>query len=258
MKQFFALILASVFLYSCGSSSKKEEVKALDSTALETKVESSMSFDDQSFKTLQFPLVLDTVFVEKVDTNDRITYQQFRAQGLNILKHDISERINYTIDDFIKIDSLKQIGKYKNYIDSLDIGMTKQAIAYKIGVLNFKNATKLFIWGFQLKSFEACPFFTYNKIVGTYVDENKKSTHILLAEVSGGGDPPLIGDEKAWSVVKEDGTIEMNYFSVTDDLDIPGQNTFMQSFKMELLKDKIVVSNDKKKEEKGEKETPNE
>lgn len=259
MKKIFGLILTTAFLWSCGDSSVKEEtVKKSDTLAPETKFESSMSFDSQSFKALQFPLVLDTVFVEKADSNDRISYQQLRAQGLNFLKNELGERIEFTLDDFIKIDSIKHAGNYAEYIEKLDIGMAKRAIAYKIGVLNFKNNTSLFIWAYQIYSFEACPVFSYNQVVGTYVDGDKKSTHFLLAEVSGGADPPATGDDRMWATIKEDGTIVINSLSVNDDLDIPGQDITTQTIHLSLLGSKIEVTKNEKKENKGEKAPPNE
>lgn len=254
MKYLTLLIPFTFILFSCsGDGKSKEHQSETDTTSVSEKTETRMIFDSREFKPLKFPLVIDTVFVENADSSDRISYQQLRAMGLNYLKNELGERLEFTLEDFIKIDSIKQAGKYAEYIEKLDIGMTKRAIAYKIGVLNFKNGTNLFVWAYQIHSFEACPVFSYNRVVGTYMDNDKNITHLMLAEVSGGADPPATGDDRMWCVIKEDGSIEMNGFSVNDDLDIPGQDITKETIHLSLLGGKIEVTKNEKKEEKGEK-----
>lgn len=243
----FILPVLIVILSACNRAEDRPGIKedAADSTGIVNK-STSASFDETLFKEINLPLVIDTDFILEADTNDRIPYQQIRQLGTNFLNHDLSSGLSYDINTFCEIDSIKRAGLYNEYLEKLDIGMTKIAISFKIGVIKFRDGTRLFLWGVHNSSFEACPFFAGTTIVGTYLNPEKKNTHFVIGEVSGGGDPPAIGDDEVTSKINADGKIEIKGLSVNDDLDVPGDERTTQELTLQLQADSIKIIKSKK------------
>lgn len=236
----------SFLLISCANQiEKKDPVTSSDTLAVTNKTIEA-SFDDKLFNTLQLPLNIDTTYVMKIDTNDRIPYQQVRALGSNFLKNEQTNGLEYEINKFCEIDSLKQEDKYKEYIEKLDLGMTKKSIAFKIGLLSFSNGSKLFLWGIESSSYEACPFFSARTVIGTFVNDNKQNTHFIIAGRSGAGDPPSMMNEDISAKINADGRIEIESVMVNDDLDIAGQETKKESVILKAEKNKIQIADSKK------------
>jgi hypothetical protein len=242
----FYIFLIAILFVSCNSqdSDNKKQQVSTDSSFISTKT--AATFDDKLFKLLSLPLSIDTTFIIKLDTNDRIPFEQLRALRAQFLDNELSNSIAYNINTFCEIDSLKQIGEYKKYVDSLTIGMTKISIGYKIGCIDFKNNSKLFIWGLTSSSYEACPFYNGTLVIGTFVNEARQNTHFLLGEISGFGDPPSMGNSELTAKINSDGKIEIKSILISDDLDVPGEETTKRTLILQLDKDKIQVLDTKK------------
>jgi hypothetical protein len=253
MKKFIC-VFSALALLSCNTSTgeKNNGATPADSTGIINKVIAA-SFDEKFFKEIKLPLEIDTNFILGVDTNVRIPYQQIRQLGVNILQHDLTGGLIYDINSFCEIDSLKEEGEYGKYLEKLDIGMTKIAISFKIGVADLGNGTKLFLWGVHNSSYEACPFFAGTTIIGTFVNSEKRNTHFIVGEISGGGDPPSVGNDELTSKINSDGRIEIKSLSVNDDLDIPGDERTTQSLILQLTRDKIEIADSKKETKSTEK-----
>lgn len=244
MKKCFYLF-SVILLISCGNKDQviNETNNAIGTTSADL---SAFPFLEKEFKLLSFPLNMDTLFVQTVDTTNRITYQQVRELGVNFLKGELGDGMVYDINEFAQIDSLKQSGGYKTYLEKIDIGMTKTCIAYKVGVLNFPDKSKLFIWGITNASFEACPFFSGTLLIGTYVNANKQATLFNIAEISGGGDPPSMMNTVTTSKITEDGKIEISSVVTTDDLDAKGEGIEKTFFVLEGNGNVITLVDTKK------------
>jgi hypothetical protein len=244
MKNFFFLF-SILFLISCGS---KDQVISENKNTIDTITigASTFPFLEQDFKQLSFPLNLDTGVVQTVDTTDRINYQQVRKLGVNFLKGALGDGMIYDINEFAQIDSLKQSGGYKAYLEKIDIGMTKTCIAYKIGVLNFPENSKLYIWGITNATYEACPFFSGTLLIGTFVNAYKQATLFNIAEISGGGDPPSMMNTVTTAKITEDGKIEISSVVTTDDLDLKGAGIEKTVFKLEANGNAITLMDSKK------------
>lgn len=239
--------LAFPLLFAC--SQEPGEVKGEDTTADSTGIVDksiSASFYERAFKELSLPLIVDTNFIMEVDTNDRIPYQQVRQLGTNVLKHDVFTGITYDLNSFCEIDSLKQADAYNAYLEKLDIGMTKIAISFKVGVIKYGAGSRLFIWGVHNSSYEACPFFGGSTIVGTFVNSKNQNTHFVIGELSAGGDPPSMGSDEVTAKLEKDGTITIHSLSVTDDLDVPGDDRTEQWITLKIEKDEIKILSSKK------------
>lgn len=241
------IYLFSVLLFaSCGNKDEKvvENTVITDTASVET--QASFAFDEKDFRLLPLPIWLDTLFVQTVDTNKRITYQQIRQLGVNFLKGELGDGMVYDINEFAQIDSLKQSGGYKKYLENLDIGMTKTCIAYKVCLINLPNDNKLFVWGITNATYEACPFFAGTLLIGTFVNKNKEATLFNIAEISGGGDPPSMMDTKTEAKITADGKIEIACTVTSDDMDIPGVGIEKKIFMLETTENGISVTDTKK------------
>ncbi|MBL7919678.1 MAG: hypothetical protein JNJ40_05155 [Bacteroidia bacterium] len=244
MKNYIYLFSVLLFV-SCGNKEQTitDTTVKTDSSVVENT--SSFVFNNKDFKELSLPLNIDTTFIQKVDTNNRITYQQIRQLGVNFVKGELGEGLVYDINEFAQIDSLKQSGGYKAYLETLDIGMTKTCIAYKVSLINLPNSNKLFIWGITNATFEACPFFSGTLLIGTFVNKNQQATLFNIAEISGGGDPPAMMDTKTEAKIGVDGKIEITCIVTNDDMDIPGVAIEKKTFTLVATENGITVGNSK-------------
>lgn len=245
MKKFFYLFSVLIFA-SCGNKDENilQNTITIDTAFVET--QSPFPFDENDFRLLPLPIRLDTLFVPMVDTNKRITYQQIRQLGVNFLKGELGDGLVYDINEFVQIDSLKQSGGYKKYIENLDIGMTKTCIAYKVCMINLPKGNKLFVWGITNASYETCPFFSGTLLIGTFVNKNNDATLFNIAEISGGGDPPSMMNTITTSKIFEDGKIEISSVVTTDDLDVKGKGVEKTIFNLEVKEDMITLVDTKK------------
>ena len=236
----YLYVIAIGILFSCSheNNAEKENPEAIDSLLADKT--SAFPFNEKEFKKFTLSFAVDTLFIQKVDTNSRITYQQVRSLGNNFLKLESGEGSNYDWNKFCELDSLKQIGKYADYVSKLDIGMTKRSIAYKLGFINLGNNSKLFIWGIDESSYEADPFFVGTSIIATFLNSENQSTHFTIGCISSAGDPPSMGNEQLTSKINEDGTINLDNVSVSDDLDVPGENITHTTFQFKIDGNKIV------------------
>lgn len=258
MKYIFTLFIVFLFV-SCSNNSKDtvpENQTLTDTLAIDTLAVQAFSFDEKEFKVLKLPFVIDTLFIQTVDTNHRLTYQQVRQLGINGIKGEVSD-LHYSFNQMCMIDSLKQINKYQEYVNKLDIGMMEKSIVFKVGVLDVGNNNRLFIWGTIYSSYPACPFYSGTELIGTLVTNDKQNIHISLAKIAGGGDPPSMGNTETTCKINTDGTIEINTIEENDDLDVPGINHTYITQKLKIEEDKIVEVSNKKEEKNTEKEISN-
>ncbi|MCW3077082.1 MAG: hypothetical protein JWO32_1691 [Bacteroidetes bacterium] len=251
MKKCIYLVLVT-FLFSCnnndGNGAHKENQDSLNNNG-----NFEASFDHKLFKPLALPLLIDTNFILEVDTNERIPYQQVRQLGTHFLETEMSASLAYDINTFCEIDSLKHAGAYEEYLEKLDAGMTKISISFKSGVIDLKNGAKLFIWGIHNSSYEACPYFAGTTIIATFMNSEKKNTHFVIGEISGGGDPPATGHDEVTARIDENGIATIKSISINDDIDLPGEEKTIQSLLIKLTKDKIEILDSKKETKNTEK-----
>lgn len=228
--KFFLPFSLCLFLISCNNSAEKSEIKpSYDSVD----IVSFATFDEQSFRALSLPLKIDTVFIQNADSSERISFQQLRSLKSNFMFSEFPSSAEYDFNTFCMIDSLKFNKAYDSYLSKLDIGMTKTCIAYKLGFARLNENIKLFVWGITQSSYEACPFFSGTSIIGTFVNAKNESKHLLLGTISSFGDPPATGSEEITSVISKN-KISINGKTISDDLDIPGEETTIQSVTVEI------------------------
>ena len=245
----YALVALALILFSCGNKdavTEKETQPVKDSLS----IPSYMGFEPGSFKPLGLPLNIDTNFIQNADSSDRIMYPVIRSMAGSIVDHALFSSLAYDMHTVCKIDSLKEINRYQAYLDSLDIGMAKTAIAFRIGVIQLEQG-HLFLWGISQQSYEACPFFSGTIILATHVSPAKNVTHALIGSISSGGDPPSMFGEIITSVIDKNGWIHLEAIQVNSDLDAQTEETTKQSLVLQLKAGKLVVSQAKKEKKAG-------
>jgi hypothetical protein len=239
MRTIFLCVLLA-YLYSCNNKNSNEQSTGKQ----DAKSETHTVFTENNFKKLQLPLKTDTTFVDKADTNSRLTYHDLREMGSRLFMDDA---IKYNLTIFCKIDSLKEKKLYQAYVDSLDIGMTKNSIAFKVGYAELKNGSRLFLWGTESSSYEACPVFSEKNIIATYINAKGEMIEtFLLAKRFSGADPPSTGREDVMAEIDAEGNIKQTGISISDDLDIPGEEIIIVNTEIKLADTKAEKKEIKK------------
>lgn len=251
MKKLFLLASCFNLFCSCGGSEKKEQKQEKERVEA---TEVNHVFDTLGFRELPLPLAIDTSFVDKADSSLRLTYSHIRSMSNNFFENELCRGMAYDLNTFCEIDSLKKINKYKEYVERLDIGMTKNCIAYKIGYCNLPDSCKMYVWGMQTKSYEACPFYEGRFLIATLVNAKGEGKHALVAERSGGGDPPSMANTDMTSDISRDGNISVKRILVMDDLDTPGNVIATETVKLSTSGGNFSFSDYKKEEKNTEKE----
>jgi hypothetical protein len=130
-----------------------------------------------------------------VQVSDSITLDTIPLSGKLVRQWVFKELLSddYHLKYFLEIDSIKSAGKYSDYIQSLDIGMTKDSRSWIYDTLSIQEGTA-YVWGISYDSYEACPHFSGKTMYLTTVSKNgTPNATIKLTEISSGGDPPSFG-----------------------------------------------------------------
>lgn len=223
--KYFAPLFLSFFILSCGGSGDHAEDDSKESETVEVdslvEVADSLELEppeitDEHLLTIlsksdtmyAIPFTVDTVIVQNIEENDRDEQKQLNYENIQLLTknlpNDIGTSVNsFYIDEFIYIDSLKAYGEYADYLSSIDIGMMQEMDAFVEGEIEIDIQRKLLLWSMTYSTYEACPYGYGTIVFGTYLNDGEVKNTVTLAEISGGGDPPVWGDTKVWSSVDE-------------------------------------------------------
>ena len=177
----------------------------------------------RDLKAFSLPFSVDTNFILNADTSRKLSYTEVRALGQDFLKDEYSRELYYSFNEFCKIDSLKKSNAYAAYVDSLDIGMTKDAVAFKLGYIVLKNNALMLVWAITNSSFEACPVFSGTRIIGSYRQPGGSYTHVLLGDKSYWADPPSTYGRTLTTEIGRDEKFNIEGLGVNDDMDMPGE-----------------------------------
>jgi hypothetical protein len=155
------------------------------------------------------PFSVDSIFIGMVQNNDNNIDSSTLTRGeVLFLTTSINDYLPNTylseyFNHFNKLDSLIINNKYNEYIDQLDIGMIKICNAYINGQLKLSTDLKMILWSLNYSTYEACPYTSGTKIIGTlFYNENITNT-IQIGEISGGGDAPMYWDTEIYSLINK-------------------------------------------------------
>jgi hypothetical protein len=186
MKKYYAVLFFSLLISACSSNKSADNNGVKDSTI-------TVSSQEKSFPII----VTDSTMKDSFPLSSSLLKKYILPQ---------EDKINesWMFNAFFKIDSLKAVGKYKEYVDHLDIGQTKESLAWIYDTLSYASG-KLIIWGITYNSYEACPSYGGKKIfITTISNDDKNLNTVKLLEVSGAADPPVYGSIMGQCIISED------------------------------------------------------
>lgn len=212
-------LFLSLYLFSCGSSSIDASVEnnseQPDTTKVDSVIEEVIEIEvdpnrnvidveklfSKAKTTFELPLKIDSTFLEKhavtgEESRYNLSSEEAKHLGFSFPNDaNLSSSESWQIRKFIQIDSFKQINKYEEYLAGLDIGQTKYAIANVFGKVKVNDITEILLWSTDYATYEACPYGYGTYIFGTIFTNFTATQTTILAQKSGGGDPPAWGDD---------------------------------------------------------------
>ena len=182
---FLAVCFLAIMAFGCSETSKEKEPE------VSQKVETIL------------PLIDSAYIHQKVSVADSFLSA---ADVLKFSKLYISlpEKIGLipSFESFLKIDSVRNAGEYQNYVETLDIGMIKDATALYLENIKLDANTGINLWCIKYSSYEACPYYEGTEVFGTYYTKNGPQKTYLLGVVSTAADPPMGLETYVNSVLK--------------------------------------------------------
>jgi len=242
----FLYLHAGFLLIACsGKNDNAPDTKSEnDSTTAITKADSLLDLNGElrslalGFTEItSFPLVLDTAITNHFDDYDSLPGDDARMLFSKAPQHNLNETPAYLFDYFLKIDSLKRAGEYSAYVESLDIGMIKEARTKKLFRVRLHPETLLIVWGMDYHSYEACPWSRGSFVFVTIVHKGEPGETLCLSLNDAGGDPPVSGNTERQATIQEDGSISIHQKDISDeDMDEPEVSLKESSFEFMITK----------------------
>lgn len=174
------------------------------------------------FKTTNaLPYTVDTTLLLHLENCDSLAGSQVKLLAQNMFRHALAGDAPYDLATLYKIDSLKAIGKYAAWCDSLEPGNTKTANAYALCKLPADSAT-LLVWALTKGSYEACPTFATFAVYFSVLKNDKIVQSFILGEYVVGADPPVGMERIVNGKMNKDLSFELNVHQEDDeDMDQP-------------------------------------
>lgn len=221
MKILLSIIFSAILLSltSCGSEPKKPVFEKKDSIVINNK---ELEKKARLFKPASFPFVVDTNLLLNVEKGDSLGAFEVKLLAATFFKHDLLQGTEYNLATFYKIDSIKAAGKYQQYCDSLDIGMTKVSTAHALNEFQLNVNTLVLVWALHSSSYEACPSSSSYRVYFTLVYKGDVKETFLLGAFDTFADPPVASQIYASSELLENGTLHIKWRQINDeDMDQP-------------------------------------
>lgn len=209
-------------LFSCKNDVAVEENVAADSTEIHGSVPDTL-------------LTIDSAYICNAPETDSLSYHDIRRNQGRISEVSKVSLLQAMLGDFCMIDSLKRIGKYAEYVDSLDLGMTQNATAHSLGTITMKNGTPVDLWRLQFSSYEACPVSSGTCVVGS-VRHGSNVSHMVLGKLFYWADPPSGFEENLTSVIHDD-RISITTTSINEDFDAETQEKNTECYTVRISSD---------------------
>jgi len=172
------------------------------------------------FSEKELPVEIDSVFISKL-SGEELT--KLNAGQVLTLSEGLEEIANIyskgTINAFIEIDSLKQIGKYEEYSQTVDAGMTETSEAIAIHEYTMTDETRIFIWAISDRTSESGPWSEGTIVFASFAKENTILKCYPIAEIAFGGDAPMWGATKIECRITDSGEFQISrqYLEGDDD-----------------------------------------
>ena len=209
MKKLLSFVGIIALVVSCNNSSGEKET-ASNNIAKDTL--------GALFKDASFPLIADTNLLFKMETFDSLKSSVIKALSAHMCKEKAVDNDDYT-SEYFRIDSIKAVGKYKQYCDSLTIGMTKNLVAYAIYKAKLDSNTVLLAWGLHSTSYEACPSTVSSTLFYTLLYKGQISETFCGGGANFFADPPSVASTIITSKFLQNGSFNTDYRQEVGDSD---------------------------------------
>jgi hypothetical protein len=187
------------------------------------------------FEPASLPFNADTAFIAQAYKNDSLTSAQLRLLINGWGQNKLVQTSAHFLNDFYEIDSVKALGKYQEWCEKLDIGMTQDVKAYALKQLELNATTRILVWALVYHSYPACPHFAGTTVFYTVVYNGAPGQSFLLGEVMGGGDPPSSMESTITGLIGKEGHVELNKYELMDeDMDQPTVEVAESRFVMNI------------------------
>ena len=254
MRQFYFLFALGL-LVSCGSkttshndqedSAEISQDTALIESDIDTIAIEQVNFSNEVAEllpffldTLSLPLDIDSNYIQSRGEHKgkQLEYKQLSILAANGMVNSVALDNQYIIETAIRIDSLKSVNQYDDYVANIDIGMIQEAGSYAQAILQISETRQILLWQMDFSTYEACPYASGDIVFGTLIENGELKNTIELAEVSGGGDPPVWNDTYINARITEDMVEQYVYYSYGESVD-EGEDiieTNEQEYKIEI------------------------
>ncbi len=216
MKGFIFALVVSIFT-SCVGKKIQESIAEPLVKKVEYQPEINTILD--RFNLLDSPMFLDTsFFVQNLSTNfenGNLNSEVVQILTQKFAKDEISTRENYYINAFLEIEEMKVVEKYAEYQESLQGGMTENAMCRSIGRIELGDSVGLLLWEIKYKSFDACPFYQGHHVLGTIIYKGETISCMHLASNETGADAPMRFESYQLASVFKNGKINILNFAQT-------------------------------------------
>jgi len=257
MRVFSLLALVSILLItSCSSDpSDKEIVTAkkdsiVDSIAVQQEIiESNPALDSLTnlfSKTEVLPFSIEAKNIEKIKLGKKLKSKEVNMLTQSIVKNDLFMDVEYAVEKFNTIDSVKAAGHYEEWQNGLDLGAVKFSEAYCISQIKTGENSSLLFWMLDYSTVEACPYSYSKTIYATAIYKNKITETIVFAEQTGGGDAPISFDGALNGTLTIDAKIILSLRNELDS-DEPKIEITEGNYEIELKEGKFIFTKEEKK-----------
>ena len=248
------VLLSLGILTSCGGGeeTKKEEPKVQDTTSKDSVVvyetpEELVGFIDKFEDITEFPIKIDKTYCDSSEQGDTLIGEEVKILLKNFKSTETTDFIDYYIDAFYNIDSLKSVDGYTAWAAERDLGNIKYADCYFRHKAQLNPETQLIFWSLVYSTYEACPYGYGTYIFATIVYKGEITESFSVAEHTGGGDPPVSGSDERYCEISQEGNIKIAYQGISDeDNEQPKVELTLGNFEYEIKEGKFVVISEKK------------
>jgi hypothetical protein len=243
MKQIPILLLVLALAGACGEAKKNTAGPVRDATkdSLQEATGQLRALADKFKTTKSLPYTVDTTLLLHIENYDSLGGSEVKLLAQNLFRHALAGDAPYDLATLCKIDSLKAIGKYAAWCDSLEPGNTKTANAYALCKLPADSAT-LLVWALTKGSYQACPTFATFAVYFSVLKNDKITQTFILGEYAVGADPPVGMERIVNGKMNKDLSFELNVHQEDDeDMDQPDIAVLDEYYKF-ALKNGLVTN----------------
>ena len=152
---------------------------------------------------------IDSLGLEKIFANSTLPVLSPAEMNALIEKLPDTSLFAGLNHSYSKIDSLKKVGGYEDYISKLDIGMIKDIRVFRVKTDTVSADKILTFWGIGYNSYEACPYSNAKVILVTINEKGKNTACHPVAYFYDWADAPFYENYIATAKISKEGQLEI-------------------------------------------------